>query len=442
MKTMKILRLVLSLVLCLGVFLCLGAAAHAAGNVIASGVVEDYNSDDDKTTTWTLYDNGELVLDGNSNTGYYEFLYTYPPKAQPWYPYRSQITSATVHEGVTINDFTFYGCDKLLSYSIPDGTRLGNWTFGQTGLRHAVVPAGIYSTGGGTFDGCPYLESVYLPNGDLHDIGSYAFRNCGNLKSVTIPDSVDSIGLYAFFNCDDLESVTLPMTLSYIYDQAFSGCHSLESITLPLNLKEIKYGTFRYCTSLEQVTMNEGLETIGQSAFEGCESLTSVRIPYGVTTIDAYAFHDCSNLTSITIPSSVTRIGRDAFSGCTRLSSVIYEGIPEQWAVIDIGEGNEILDEASPKPDLVLPNDLIEVGEEAFSEGSFTYVLVPENVTYIGARAFADCPNLSVVELQNPETYIEPSAFLGVTYVKVLGGSRAMETLFSAQDNVRIIVAN
>ncbi len=32
-------------------------------------------------------------------------------------------------------------------------------------------------------------------------IGSYAFRSCSSLTSITIPNSVTSIGSYAFFRC-------------------------------------------------------------------------------------------------------------------------------------------------------------------------------------------------------------------------------------------------
>ncbi|MBQ9084209.1 MAG: leucine-rich repeat domain-containing protein [Clostridia bacterium] len=60
--------------------------------------------------------------------------------------------------------------------------------------------------------------------------GDYAFRNCYNLTSVTIPDSVTSIGSYAFYDCDSLTSVTIPDSVTSIGRYAFYYCDSLTSI--------------------------------------------------------------------------------------------------------------------------------------------------------------------------------------------------------------------
>jgi hypothetical protein len=41
-------------------------------------------------------------------------------------------------------------------------------------------------------------------------IGSYAFRDCSSLTSITLPDGVTSIVYYAFYDCSSLTSITLP----------------------------------------------------------------------------------------------------------------------------------------------------------------------------------------------------------------------------------------
>ena len=59
------------------------------------------------------------------------------------------------------------------------------------------------------------------------------FRNCSNITSVTIPNSVTSIGKYAFASCRNLTSITIPNSVVSIGESAFKECISLSSISLP-----------------------------------------------------------------------------------------------------------------------------------------------------------------------------------------------------------------
>ncbi len=61
-------------------------------------------------------------------------------------------------------------------------------------------------------------------------IDHYAFFNCYELTSITIPNSVTSIGIYAFYNCPKLTSLTIPNSVTSIGDNAFYGCSKLKSI--------------------------------------------------------------------------------------------------------------------------------------------------------------------------------------------------------------------
>lgn len=55
-------------------------------------------------------------------------------------------------------------------------------------------------------------------------IGSSAFSNCTNLKTVTIPNGVINIDGKAFQECNNLTSITLPDGLTSIEAQTFLLC--------------------------------------------------------------------------------------------------------------------------------------------------------------------------------------------------------------------------
>lgn len=58
-------------------------------------------------------------------------------------------------------------------------------------------------------------------------IGSKAFMNCDEIKSVVIPDSVASIGDSAFLDCNALTYIVIPEKLTLISEKAFWGCNDL-----------------------------------------------------------------------------------------------------------------------------------------------------------------------------------------------------------------------
>ena len=129
-------------------------------------------------------------------------------------------------------------------------------------------------------------------NRKVVSISDEAFKNCTDLTSVTIPNSVTSIGYCAFYRCTGLTSVTIPNSVTSIGDDAFGRCSNLTSVTIP-----------------------NSVTSIGAHAFDRCSSLTSINIPNGLTKIDDYTFNGCTSLTSVTIPNSVTSIGYCAFDG-------------------------------------------------------------------------------------------------------------------------------
>ena len=159
-------------------------------------------------------------------------------------------------------------------------------------------------------------------------IGDYAFWDCSDLTSVTIPNSVTSIGDRAFWDCSGLKKVIVKDIAAWcgisFSDNPLSHSHHLYSdenteiteLIIPNSVTSIGEYAFEYCYGLTSVTIGNCVTSIGDAAFCGCSGLTSVTIPNSVTSIGDYAFQNCSSLTSVTIPNSVTSIENSAFSGC------------------------------------------------------------------------------------------------------------------------------
>ena len=375
---MKALRFAMILLLCLGAFLCLGAAAYAEPAVIDSGTC----GADGDNLTWTLYDTGELVIDGTGAMADYEYDYYYGGYTAPWYKNRLNISYVTMHDGVTsIGGYAFNANTKLEAVSIPETVKtIGSSAFYNcTYLVNVTIPEGVTSIGSYAFYGCNRLTSVTILEG-VTSIGGSAFSGCSRLTSVTIPESVTSIADSAFSRCSSLTAIyitsleawcgikfstgfpalyelylnnalvtelIIPDSVTSIGERAFLNCSSLTSVTIPEGVTSIGSYAFAGCNSLTSVTIPDSVTRIRDYAFSGCSSLTSVTIPERVTSIGDYAFSGCGQLKSVTIPGSLRIIGDYAFNGCTAMTDVNYGGSEEQWKTISIGYFNDPLTNAT-----------------------------------------------------------------------------------------------
>lgn len=135
---------------------------------------------------------------------------------------------------------------KLLYTVEQDGTAT---ITGYEGMVNTlVIPSEI--------DGYPVLKidvQAFATSGEelYNDENSYC-----SVETLIIEDGITEIELEAFLNCKNLKTVTLPNTLNYVWDMAFCGCDSLKEIKIPSGTGQICEAAFGYeyeCNYIEGV---------------------------------------------------------------------------------------------------------------------------------------------------------------------------------------------
>lgn len=207
--------------------------------------------------------------------------------------------------------------DNLVTAEMLEASGIGLYS---EGLAYVLVDGKYEVSGIGTCTDLNIIIPFSVDGKRVVSIGRDAFRDCSNLTSITIPDSVINIDKYAFSGCSGLTNVTIPGSVTIIGDGAFSGCSGLTNITISDGVMNISNYMFSGCDSLTSVIIPDSVTEISYSAFQGCDSLMNVTIGDGVTHIYDYAFNLCPALTSITIPSSVTDMGSKVFNDCRNLT--------------------------------------------------------------------------------------------------------------------------
>ncbi len=252
----------------------------------------------------------------------------------------------------------------------------------------------------------------------------------GTDGAVCIPDRlggcpVTAIQSWAFYNCSEIESLSIPASVSRIEGFAFNSCDKLESVN-------VAQGNQRYF-SIDGVLFDRGTSTllfyphgrtdkaylvppgtksIGAGAFSGYSGFLSVSIPEGVTNISSWAFENCSGLANITIPKSTKDIARNAFFGCRKLAAFnVAAGNPSYKSldgVLFSADGKR-LEKYPPR----------KLG---------TSYAIPGGVTAVVTLAFEQCQFLESVSVPKSLVRIEREAFSG------------SEKLFDRNSNTNVLL--
>lgn len=147
-----------------------------------------------------------------------------------------------------------------------------------------------------------------------------------------------------------------------------------------------------------------------------CNYITSVVIPDSVTVIDTYAFETCNYLTDIYLGTGVTNINFNAFwtSSVTPPRRNLY--ITDLSAYCQIVNADSKLYNYnlylnnSLVENLVIPSDVVNIGDFAFYGCRITSLTIPSTVRTIGGWAFYRC-GITSLTISEGVTEIGPNAF-------------------------------
>ena len=144
--------------------------------------------------------------------------------------------------------------------------------------------------------------------------------------------------------------------------------------------------------------------------------------------IEYAAFRNCK-ISRLVLPDNLTEIGDEAFQNCKELSGVVFSSNLNSI-------GGAAFRGCTSLTELILPERLEIIFDNAF-EGctGLSEIVIPNGVTNIFGGAFRDCTGVSTITLGSNVQYIWPNAFLHIPVMHVYLFAVSPPIIFSGSED-------
>lgn len=295
------------------------------------------------------------------------------------------------------------------------------------------------------------------------------------IKSVVVPDTVDTVGDNAFLDCVNLESIVLPDKPLCI------GCDVLKNTALFKNSDSWQDGLFyvgKHVLDFKKdevpavVTIKDGTLSIAEYAIYQCPNLETLIFPESIEYINQYAVQDCDKLKTVELPhKKLTYIdGTSIYSGyffnennengAVYLGDYLFQAEFNEPCTFSIKEGTKYIASYSvisyDRVNVIIPESVEEIMENAFEDAHLgTATILSKNLiiresafynSYLdGDKGEVDKNNTYSVFFSDDMEYceIEQYAFsgkVGFTAIRLPKGVKSIDQYAFQGSTLKVII--